>query len=327
MEHQTISRRKASFLEAMYPYGFDQAHMALAYDDMIRLRTNYYPLVQTREFIDDTMIYDLKIARIEKQLPYLQRFEATLRRVPAIAHAIFNGIDSSSLEKQLLNISRKAVTRPAYVHSGKFRDDIIAAWKQMEQFGRSGEQRAVDILQQLQVKHWQGTIAERFVHLDLKTTRYDRSFAFNTAGAYKGITAEQAYNLLCGRAVRRAAGAGCSGEDAHWLVLDRPEVPDAHSSLIACRFRDFDPEEILREVAPIAALDQTTMDHLISRINNGDRVQIADGAKQYHIDICFNAEHRRIDILNTSAPTGATVKTIAQQRPKAGIRKRRGRSL
>lgn len=306
----------------MHPYGFGEAALANAYDDIIRLRAECYQLMIGRTFGEDKMIYDIMILRSPAKRLYLRSFDATLRRVPPIAHAKFNGICSSSLEHQLSKIGRKASTQIGYTKCEAFKDDVVATWKQMEQFRKSGAERAVDILQQLQTKYWQGTIAERFVTLDLKTTRYDKRFVFDTVNHYGGITAEQAYNLLCGRAVRR------QGEDSHWLVLERPEMPDPFSSLTACHFPDFDLVKAIKDSVPAATLDEASMAQLVGKLGNGDLVKVKERVKQRDIQIQVNPGHQHIDILNAATlHHGAGARKTTQKPPMAKIIKRPGRSL
>lgn len=337
-----MSKRKQKFLENTVPYGFDESMLARTYDEMIRLRCNYIETQQVIPFEQGRVFYHLSVFRNEGKIPSLHGFHAVLRNVPPIEHGVFWGIDTGKLEEQMRSIDWLRTMPDVTGLYQKDVDTLVKIWKVMEKLKQCGDSHAPDIVAQLQMKYWAGTIAERYTHLDMRTSKYDSSHYFDSWKLHPGITAIHAYNLLSLRPVfREATVAQEETIDEHWLQLKRITEPSTIKMFDEQRFPGFDLRDKL-DVLPLKELlISVQQQQLITDLKDGNLPfgTITGQEKEIPIRVSLDAKRQSIKIINDDQviPIIKAVHVHNQQRfsgekvdppdvrNKAG--KRKGRSL
>lgn len=296
-----MSKRKDKFLEATCPYGFSESILANVYDEMIRLRCNYLQTQQAIEFEEGRVFYHLRFSRIEDKMPSLQGFHAILRNVPAIEHGVFSGIDTARLERLMKSTDWLQAIPHLTALYPKDVDKLVKIWQEMEQLKQCGSKQAADIVSQLQVKYWAGTLAERYTHLDMLTSRYDSSHYYESGKAHQGITAKQAYNLLSGRPVLREAGEVRGQAEDHWLQLKRITEPSTVKMFDEQRLPGFDIREKL-EILPLKELlAEDRQQYIIGGLKNGNLAwgTVSHEEREVPVRISIDAEKQSAEITIT----------------------------
>lgn len=240
-----MSKKKLQFLNETAPYGFDQSRIDHVYKEFIRLQCTYQEDHQVHDFENGRVFYTLKFNRLEDKIPRFLSYDARLRAVPPIQHGVFSGIDTRKIEQELY------ATNWLHNHADNFSlpEESLRAFKRlwaiMEGLIKSGEKEAIDVVQQLQVKHWAGTLVENYACMDLMTVRYDTYYDFSLNKDYRNLTAENAYNLLSGRPVLINDPIGINGNQGYWLQLERSPAPDRFRTLVSVHYPEYDLNLVL----------------------------------------------------------------------------------
>jgi hypothetical protein len=300
-----MSKKKQQFLDNTLPYGFDEKMLAGTYDEMMRLRCNYIETQQVLAFEEGRVFYRLTLYRDQGSMPALHGFHAVLRYVPLIEHGVFAGIDTRKLEQRMEAVDWLRSTPDVTALYPKDVDTLVKIWKEMERLKQCGDNNASDIVAQLQVKYWMGTLAERYTHLDMRTSRYDHSHYFDSIELHQGITAHHAYHLLSGRPVFREV------TQEHWFQLKRIIEPSTIKMFDEYRFPGFDLREKLNVLPLKELLIPGKEQQLVQDLKDGALPYgtLTDKETEIPVRLSVDPEKQSIKILDTSQ-TIAIIKAI-----------------
>lgn len=246
--------------ERVTELGFHKTNMDIYLDGCYGLDT--ISLFQRDRIGDDEMSYQLQITP-DKQGDYRPvAYEATLLCTHPIIHGIYAGIDTHDLEQRMKQTDWKNFTE--WNVSDRYNSKII---NDIFQLLTSGDARANDVANRLELRYWLHTPMEQKVNILSGIENYQKKFDFELTGDLADMHVREAYNLLSGRSVAK-----------FYINADTPNIINAHWQLIENGKLKTLPEYGLKQELdrlPITELkNDNTGPGVIYGLIRGERVKI-----------------------------------------------------